>query len=88
MVCGKEQGKYMAAVTTAALACSTVETGIGVIACGVALYGVADALDDVMTCKEKADQAAEAAAVFELSQQMMREHQRLQQKGNEAGKKQ
>jgi hypothetical protein len=87
MACGKEQGKYVAAVAGAAAACSTIPSGVGAIACGVALYGVADALDDLLSCKERAEEAAVAAAVQQLVEKVKQEYERLQQKNIDAAKK-
>jgi hypothetical protein len=87
MACGKEQGKYVAAVTGAAAACSSIPSGVGAVACAVALYGVADALDDLLTCKERAEEAAVAAAVQQMVEKVNQEYQRLQQKNMDAAKK-
>lgn len=87
MACGKEQGKYVAATVGAAAACASIPSGVGAVACAVALYGVADALDDLLTCKERQEDAAVAAAVRQMVEKVNQEYLRLQQKNLDAGKK-
>ena len=87
MGCGKEYGKYIATLGGAAAACSQAWTGVGAIACAAMVYNVADSLDTYMTCKEKEEDAAVAAAIGQMVEKLNQEFQRLQQKNIDAGKK-
>jgi hypothetical protein len=87
MACAKQQAAYGAAVIAAAAACGTSPTGVGLIACGLTLYTVADTLDSLQTCKEEEEaKASEAAAVRLMIEQINRERARLEEMARQTHK--